>query len=254
VIGEGGMGTVFRAEHVLMRKTVAVKLLHPALGKVDAIAQRFTREAQSASKLEHPGIIDVTDFGRTQEGELYLAMELLEGESLAHAIARERLPLARAVAIVRQMAQALEHAHEMGVVHRDLKPENIMLCPGEPERVKLLDFGIAKMNDDTDGKQPLTQAGVAFGTPHYMSPEQAVGEPTDQRSDIYSCGVILFELLTGRKPFVADQAVTVIKQHLTKDPPAEAHARGAGAAAAGRGGDGARRRDGGEDGAPEVPE
>ncbi len=224
VIGTGGMGAVYRAEHVLMKKIVALKLLHPELGRIEEVARRFEREAQSVSRLSHVGIIQVSDFGRTPEGVLFLVMEHLPGESLAAALTRERrLPVARAVGIMSQVLSALEHAHSHGVVHRDLKPDNIMLTRRQDlsqlDAVKILDFGIAKLTDDAPASgQPLTQAGVVFGTPWYMSPEQAMGEVTDARSDLYSCGVILYELLTGRRPFEAEQLVQIVSMHLTMDP------------------------------------
>ena len=241
-IGEGGMGAVYRGEHTLMKKVVAVKLLHPELGRLDEVAKRFEREAQSASRLSHENIIQVTDFGRTPSGQLFLVMELLRGESLAELLARERaLPPARAVAIARQILLALDHAHAQGVVHRDLKPANIMLVsrtsmmpvagtnPLSPnDRVKILDFGIAKMSDpasDADAATgatratPLTEAGVVFGTPEYMSPEQATGESADGRADLYACGVILFEMLAGRRPFESESRVGLLAMHLTAAPP-----------------------------------
>jgi serine/threonine protein kinase len=226
-VGEGGMGAVYRAEHTLMKKIVAVKLLHPELGRLDEVAKRFEREAQSASRLNHEHIIQVTDFGRTESGSLFLVMEFLQGESLAAAIKRTgRLAPARAISVTRQMLSALEHAHAEGVVHRDLKPENVMLVVRQTmppvDFIKILDFGIAKMSDDapTGGDKPLTQAGVIFGTPDYMSPEQAMGDRIDGRTDLYSTGVILFEMLTGQKPFSGKSHVEIISQHLTKQPPA----------------------------------
>ena len=224
-IGEGGMGAVYRAEHTLMKKIVAVKLLHPELGRLDEVAKRFEREAQSASRLNHEHIIQVTDFGRTETGSLFLVMEFLQGESLAAAIKRTgRLAPQRAIAVARQMLSALEHAHAEGVVHRDLKPENVMLVVRQTmppvDFIKILDFGIAKMSDDVPTDKPLTQAGVVFGTPDYMSPEQAMGDQIDGRTDLYSTGVILFEMLTGQKPFAGKSHVEIISQHLTKQPPA----------------------------------
>jgi serine/threonine protein kinase len=222
-IGIGGMGAVYRAEHTMMRRDLAIKVLLPELSGKEEFARRFEREAESASRLDHPNIITVTDFGRTAEGSLFLAMEFLAGTSLAAAIAAGPMPVPRALAIVRQILRALDHAHAAGVVHRDLKPENIMLVErdGNREAVKILDFGIAKVTEpqSAPGREALTQAGVIFGTPEYLSPEQALGEGVDARADIYAAGVILFEMLAGRRPFESEDKVKIISMHLSHAPP-----------------------------------
>jgi eukaryotic-like serine/threonine-protein kinase len=220
-IGVGGMGAVYRAEHTMMRRDLAIKVLLPELSGKEEFARRFEREAESASRLAHPNIITVTDFGRTAEGSLFLAMEFLAGTSLSAAIAEGPLTLERALAIERQILRGLDHAHAAGVVHRDLKPENIMLVERDGQRdvVKILDFGIAKVTEPQSGGQALTQAGVIFGTPEYLSPEQALGEPVDARTDIYAAGVILFEMLAGRRPFESDDKVKIISMHLAHAAP-----------------------------------
>ena len=220
-IGVGGMGAVYRAEHTMMRRDLAIKVLLPELSGKEEFARRFEREAESASRLDHPNIITVTDFGRTAEGSLFLAMEFLAGTSLSAAISGGPMPVPRALAIIRQILRALDHAHAAGVVHRDLKPENIMLVErdGNREVVKILDFGIAKVTEPQSGREALTQAGVIFGTPEYLSPEQALGEPVDARADIYAAGVILFEMLAGRRPFESEDKVKIISMHLAHAPP-----------------------------------
>jgi eukaryotic-like serine/threonine-protein kinase len=220
-IGIGGMGAVYRAEHTMMRRDLAIKVLLPELSGKEEFARRFEREAESASRLDHPNIITVTDFGRTTEGSLFLAMEFLAGTSLAAAISAGPMPVDRALAIMHQILRALDHAHGAGVVHRDLKPENIMLIErdGNREVVKILDFGIAKVTEPQSGREALTQAGVIFGTPEYLSPEQALGEAVDARADIYAAGVILFEMLAGRRPFESEDKVKIISMHLAHAPP-----------------------------------
>jgi serine/threonine-protein kinase len=224
-IGVGGMGAVYRAEHTMMRKDLAIKVLLPEFGGKDEFARRFEREAESASRLQHPNIITVTDFGRTREGSLFLAMEFLAGESLSHVIKGGPVPRARALHVIRQILRGLEHAHAAGIVHRDLKPDNIMLVErdGQPDVVKILDFGIAKVTEPVTGRgvgvTALTQAGMIFGTPEYLSPEQALAEVVDPRADIYAAGVILFEMLAGRKPFEAEDKVKLISMHLAHAPP-----------------------------------
>jgi len=223
-IGEGGMGAVFRAEHILMKKVVALKLLHAEMGQVEDAGRRFEREAQSASRLNHPNIVSVTDFGRNHTGELFLVMEFVAGDSLADELAREgRLSVARACRLAGQILSALEHAHGQKVVHRDLKPANIMLVqspdPRLGEMAKILDFGIAKIMETGEGEQPLTKGVMVFGTPNYMSPEQATGQDVDSRSDLYSCGIILYEMLTGKKPFDVEDLVKVMAMQVTALPP-----------------------------------
>jgi len=227
-IGRGGMGLVFRGEHTLMRKAVAIKLLHQELSSVDDAIKRFEREAQSASRLSHGNIVTVTDFGRAESGEFFLVMEYVAGDPLDAVIAeRGPLPLARAVEITRDILRGLAHAHDAGVVHRDLKPANIMVMPREGrDAIKILDFGIAKLtsNEAETASMALTRGGMIFGTPSYMAPEQATGDPVDARADLYACGVILYEMLTGKKPFVADDLVKVMAQQVTAPPPSFAQA------------------------------
>jgi serine/threonine-protein kinase len=220
-IGVGGMGAVYRAEHTMMRRDLAIKVLLPELGGKEEFARRFEREAESASRLTHPNIITVTDFGRTAEGSLFLVMEFLAGQSLSNAIGTGPMSQVRALGIVRQILRGLEHAHGAGIVHRDLKPENIMLVErdGQPDVVKILDFGIAKVTQPQSGGEALTQAGVIFGTPEYLSPEQALGEAVDARADIYAAGVILYEMLAGRRPFESEDKVKIISMHLAHAPP-----------------------------------
>ena len=220
-IGVGGMGAVYRAEHTMMRRDLAIKVLLSELGGREEFARRFEREAESASRLTHPNIISVTDFGRTPDGSLFLAMEFLAGDSLTLAINEGPLPRERALAIIRQILRGLDHAHGAGVVHRDLKPDNIMLVERDGQRdvVKILDFGIAKVTEPSSGQEALTQAGVIFGTPEYLSPEQALGEAVDPRADLYAAGVILYEMLVGRRPFESDDKVKIISMHLSHAPP-----------------------------------
>jgi eukaryotic-like serine/threonine-protein kinase len=224
-LGVGGMGAVYRAEHTMIRKDLAIKVLLPELGGKEEFARRFEREAESASRLQHPNIITVTDFGRTKEGSLFLAMEFLAGESLSSVIKAGPAPRARALHIIRQILRGLEHAHAAGIVHRDLKPDNIMLVErdGQDDVVKILDFGIAKVTEPLTGRgvgvTALTQAGMIFGTPEYLSPEQALAEVVDPRADIYAAGVILYEMLAGRKPFESVDKVKLISMHLAHAPP-----------------------------------
>ncbi|HZT60192.1 MAG TPA: serine/threonine-protein kinase [Pyrinomonadaceae bacterium] len=223
-IDEGGMGCVYRATHVLMEKTVAIKVLHPALAADDKIVARFTREAKAASRISHPHAIVVTDFGEAENGVVYMVMEYLRGSTLKDVIRAEGpLPLARTAEIVRQVAGALEAAHAEGVIHRDLKSDNIMLEETSTggDWAKVLDFGIAKIQQDVDVTDPgLTAPNIIIGTPQYMSPEQcSQAARIDARSDVYSFGVILFEMLAGHVPFAGDSPTATMMKHLQEPPP-----------------------------------
>lgn len=219
-IGEGGMGAVYRGEHVLMSKPVAIKILHRDMELVAEALKRFEREAVAAGRLSHPNVASATDFGRLPDGAYYLVLEYVPGQSLESVLSRDgALPQQLAVSIARQVASAMSAAHAEDIVHRDLKPDNIMLverATGDVH-VKVLDFGIAKLKtaDDTE----LTQAGSIFGTPRYMSPEQAAGKTVDHRADLYALGTILFEMLSGSPPFEHDQAVVLLAKHMNQPPP-----------------------------------
>jgi hypothetical protein len=222
LIGVGGMGRVYRAIQINLGRPVALKLLRPALASEATVVQRFHREARACSRLHHPNVIQVLDFGQTEDGALFIVMEYVPGRSLL-GLLEDEAPLAepRAVHLAAQILAALAEAHREGIVHRDLKPDNVMVesRSGEPEFVKVLDFGIAKLHDpDTDGGQ-LTRTGALCGTPNYMSPEQASLSPTDARSDLYSVGVILFEMLTGQLPFQAATPSEMAQAHAAEPPP-----------------------------------
>ena len=241
--GEGGMGRVYEAEHIEIGKRVAVKVLHPAYSRTPDLVERFRREARAASRIEHPNVVNVTDFGTTAEGSLFFVMEYIEGIELGLLIHREGpLAINYALRITEQMCAALQAAHDAGVIHRDLKPENILLVgpanatrtpnghgaqPGAesvaaaPDLVKVLDFGIAKSDEIDDsprvGKR-LTRPGVAMGTPEYMAPEQAAGFPADPRSDIYAVGSILYEMLTGLPPYDGENVMEILHKKANEPP------------------------------------
>lgn len=216
-VGEGGMGVVYEAEHVLIEKRVALKVLRETFTRRPDVVERFRQEAKSASRIGHPNIVDVSDCGETSTGASYIVMEMLQGEDLADVLSREcALSPMRATLIAYQVARALDAAHKKSIVHRDLKPENIYLIEREaqPDFVKVVDFGVAKMSDiESLGARKLTRTGMIFGTPEYMSPEHAAGKALDHRVDIYALGVILYELLTGRVPFEGDNFMEVLAKH-----------------------------------------
>jgi serine/threonine protein kinase len=217
-IGEGGMGVVYKAIHTSLNKTIALKVLRGEMAKDAEVVQRFIQEAQSASSIGHENIIDISDFGRLPDGTVYFVMEYLNGHPLNDLIKRGgSIPVADAVQILRQIAGALGAAHQRGIVHRDLKPDNIYLVQrGELRNfVKVLDFGIAKVGGASN---KLTRTGMVFGTPHYMSPEQAAGQSVDARTDIYALGVIMYEMFTGRVPFDADTFMAVLTKHMFEKP------------------------------------
>jgi serine/threonine protein kinase len=219
-LGEGGMGEVYLAEHVKIGRRCAVKVMRRALMSDPDAAGRFRREAQNASRISHPNIATIYDFGETRDGVVYLAMEYIHGRTLSEILAYDgALPSERAVSIARQVADALGAAHDLGIVHRDLKPDNIMVAQGRDgsDIIKVVDFGIAKAMMDLRGQ--LTRTGFVLGTPAYMSPEQIIGDPLDGRSDLYSLGCILFEMLTGQVTFAGASGESMVNRRLSEPPP-----------------------------------
>ncbi|HVJ93054.1 MAG TPA: serine/threonine-protein kinase, partial [Labilithrix sp.] len=229
-LGSGSMGTVYRARQHAMGRDVAIKILRGDRAADGTAKARFMREARANSLLASPNTVTVFDFGHSESGEFYLAMELLEGESVGQRLARVgHLPIPVAVDAARQALRSLSEAHAKGIIHRDLKPDNLFFTRvmkstssggAHEEIVKVLDFGIAKMlrNDDEPMGVVETQAGTVFGTPRYMSPEQAQGKPLDARTDLYSLGVIVYQMLTGRPPFTDNDAVVVMARHIKSVP------------------------------------
>ncbi|HEY8078840.1 MAG TPA: protein kinase, partial [Labilithrix sp.] len=233
-LGGGAMGAVYKARQTALDKTVAVKVMHRAVAVDPSFVMRFRREAKAASRIDHPNVMRVMDFDEEPDGLLYIAMEFLDGRDLYSVIHSKEdwpLPNARIGTILTQTLSAIGAGHDMGVIHRDLKPENIMILKGRDAEgnetdslVKVCDFGIAKITEKDDeakpppGSQKLTTQGLVVGTPEYMSPEQARGEKLDARSDIYSIGVILYQLLTGRTPFDGDTPLAVVLKHITEAP------------------------------------
>jgi eukaryotic-like serine/threonine-protein kinase len=229
LLGEGGMGQVYLAEHSAIEKRIALKVLRAEYAHKGEIVTRFQQEAISASRIKHPNVLDVFDFGQLENGCFYLAMEFLEGNDLADELTRLRvLPPPRAIPIAMQICRALSAAHAKGVVHRDMKPENVFLQrTGDGEEiVKIVDFGIAQLKPSTEEAQAqstkhrrLTRTGMIFGTPEYMAPEQASGKHADLRCDVYAVGIILFELFTGAVPFTGETFLGVLTKHLNDAPP-----------------------------------
>src|SRR5215470_3266289 len=216
-LGEGGMGVVYRARHVLIERVVALKLIRPDLRGETHLRAWMLREARAANRVDHAHIIDIHDIGETEEGELYLVMEYLVGIALSSELARGPMPLARSVDILEQMCAALARAHDLGVVHRDLKSDNILLSTrgGRKDFVKILDFGLAHLAMDPR----LAPKGAVFGTPEYMSPEQARGEQASPQSDLYALGVLFFEMLTGQLPFRAGDREALLEMQRTAVAP-----------------------------------
>ncbi len=226
LLGEGGMGQVYLAEHEAIEKRVALKVLRAEYATKGEIVTRFQQEAISASRIKHPNVLDVFDFGQLEDGCFYLAMEFLAGNDLADEITRRRvLDAATGIRVSMQICRALAAAHANGVVHRDMKPENVFLqrtADGE-EIVKIVDFGIAQLRSKDDAvvetKRRLTRTGMIFGTPEYMAPEQASGKHADLRADIYAVGIIMYEMFTGAVPFTGETFLGVLTKHLNEPAP-----------------------------------
>lgn len=224
LIGVGGMGRVYRAEQKILGRTVAVKIIHPHLLGDESASARFITEARATSRLNHPNSVGIIDFGK-KDGQLYIVMEFLRGRDLARVAYEDGpLPFPRIIDVLCQVLAALTEAHHLGIIHRDLKPENIVLQPLRMggDFVKVVDFGLAKIKE-TAGTPGITMPGIVCGTPDYMAPEQGRGDPLDGRSDLYACGVILFQLLTGRLPFESDSPTRVVLMHMTMPLPNPAH-------------------------------
>lgn len=220
-LGHGGMGAVYLAEHVHMKKPFAVKVLHREMGQLSEAVFRFEREAVAAGRVDHEHLVTATDFGQLPDGSRYLVLEYVPGKNLSALIGEGPLPAVRALAIARQMAAALSAIHAVGIVHRDVKPDNVMLVEraGNEDFVKLLDFGMAKVQQEQANAPQVTRQGLVFGTPRYMAPEQAAGEPTDHRADLYALGIVLYAMLAGNPPFSAEEIRDVLRMQRYDPPP-----------------------------------
>jgi serine/threonine protein kinase len=222
-LGEGGMGAVYLAEHPLIGRKAALKVIHPRHAQDADVVARFVNEAAAISRIGHEHIVEVTDLGRTPAGEVYIIMEYLEGQTLSDLLAqRGPLPSGSALAIAAQVADALSASHEHGFIHRDVKPDNVFLVAraGDPTFVKVLDFGLAKLLHADAAAPPDARSGVVIGTPYYMSPEQCrAGGQIDERADVYALGVVLFEMLTGKLPFGGDASNEVLLKQVSMRPP-----------------------------------
>ncbi len=217
-LAEGGMGAVYRAHQVGLDRAIAVKVLHPALALDPEARGRFEREARICARLDHPNVVRVLLSGHLPGGHPFLAMELLEGRTLDRVLREDgALPPDRAVDLLRKVCAGVGAAHALGVVHRDLKPDNVVVGDGPDPRVKVLDFGVARMLDGAD--RTPTRSGLVFGTARYISPEGALGEPTDPRSDVYSLGVMAYQMLAGRLPFEGPSSIAVLLKHAHELPP-----------------------------------
>jgi serine/threonine protein kinase len=231
VLGSGGMGCVYLAEHVSIRRPLALKLLHPEVEEIEEVAKRFEREAFAIGRVDHPNCVNVSDFGKFGDGTFYMVLELLDGVLLFDLLERKtRLEWKRALHIGRHVLSALAYAHDAGIIHRDVKPENVILVDqdGDPDFAKILDFGIAKLHDDAQADSDtglltndnkLTQQGITIGTPTYIAPEQAYGLSVDQRADLYSLSVMLYEMITGVPPFDADEVGALLRMHVSATVP-----------------------------------
>jgi len=214
VLGHGGMGIVYAVQHTKLGRPLALKVLRRDLARDADLCKRFIQEARAAAAVNHPGVVQITDFGVLSSGQPYFVMELLSGRSLSRVMTQDRpLPVERLVNIVEQLVDALEAAHQVNVIHRDLKPDNIHVAsdPSKKDVIKVLDFGLARVA----GATRLTKQGFVFGTPHYMSPEQAQGDAVDHRADIYALGVLMYEMATGRVPFDAESYMGVLTKHIS---------------------------------------